>query len=632
MRLVAAAVAAFALAAGPAVAAQCQLVRIAEWPVKLERNRPVIEGSINGTKVGILLDTGSNTTVVARAAAVRLGLERQYVAGEFLGVGGASRVEMTEIEEFRLGQAVRNKWRVLVVGEHDLGDDVAVILGEDFFENVDLELDLGNKVVRLFKPQDCERSPLAYWAANAPRVDMDVGRSIIVPASVNGVPVRAIVDTGATRSFLATQIAAQAGITPSSPGVTSGGCIVGFGKKRVDGWIAPMKQFSLGGETVHNPHVGIADMAAGAVYQEIGSHIAKAAEPPVMLLGVDFLLAHRVFVAHSQRAMYFTHNGRSPVFDATPGATCSERSQATAPAQIPAYDAILRDKPGDTDALYRRGYAYAAKGDNERALADFEAAIRAGRDDASIHYWRGRMLFLKGDIDGAMADYDRTLALRPDHADALFDRSSALLRKRQYEKTIAGFDEFLRARPNNAQALSLRGKARFMQGDRQGAHADYDAAVHADPDYKFAHRNRGLLLFYEGRYGAAQQDFREWLRLDPDPYAALWLYLARLDAGEDGSAQLFSWEREAQPSKWPAQIVRFHLHEIASEELLAAAAQAGDKRRDYECEARFHIAESRLAAGDREQAAALLRKAAADCPATFDEYFGAQAELKRLSP
>ena len=45
-----------------------------------------------------------------------------------------------------------------------------------------------------------------------------------------------------------------------------------------------------------------------------------------MILGVDFLLAHRVFISHMQRAVYFTHNGRTPVFDNKPSPTCTERA------------------------------------------------------------------------------------------------------------------------------------------------------------------------------------------------------------------------------------------------------------------------------------------------------------------
>ncbi len=44
-----------------------------------------------------------------------------------------------------------------------------------------------------------------------------------------------------------------------------------------------------------------------------GTRLAAVRELREMLLGVDFLRAHRVFVAHSQRKLYFTYAG-GPVF------------------------------------------------------------------------------------------------------------------------------------------------------------------------------------------------------------------------------------------------------------------------------------------------------------------------------
>ena len=44
-----------------------------------------------------------------------------------------------------------------------------------------------------------------------------------------------------------------------------------------------------------------------------GSHLQKQVGLRPMLLGADFLLAHRVLVAHSQRKIYFTYAG-GPIF------------------------------------------------------------------------------------------------------------------------------------------------------------------------------------------------------------------------------------------------------------------------------------------------------------------------------
>ena len=49
-----------------------------------------------------------------------------------------------------------------------------------------------------------------------------------------------------------------------------------------------------------------------------------------MLLGADFLRAHRVYVAHSQRKLYFTYSG-APVFSVSP-------IEPAKPRQSPAYE------------------------------------------------------------------------------------------------------------------------------------------------------------------------------------------------------------------------------------------------------------------------------------------------------
>jgi len=313
------------LLAAPAFAARCQLVRVAEWPVKLERNRALVDGSINGHPVGVLIDTGASKTVMTRSAAERLGIDRVDARMSFYGVGGRTRAELAEIEEFRLGGAVQKKWPVLVIGEQPMGD-VAVILGEDFFESLDLELDFANKVVRLFQPQDCDKAALAYWAPDTPPLKIASVRKLMVDVEVNGVPLLALIDSGASRSTLDLGVARRAGITPASAGVTSGGCIVGIGRKPVDAFIAPMERFAIGDEIIRDARIPMADMSVHLMREEIGSRLSKPFDTPEMVLGVDFLLAHRVFISHAQRAVYFTHNGRMPVFDNKPAPTCSERA------------------------------------------------------------------------------------------------------------------------------------------------------------------------------------------------------------------------------------------------------------------------------------------------------------------
>jgi predicted aspartyl protease len=327
----AAAAAAIGLAlAGNATAEtrKCQVARIAEWPVRAEYHRPVFDGAINGQKIGILIDTGAAMSLVGRSAATRLGLTRYEAPGyRAFGIGGETHAESVHIDEFRIGQGVRKNWDVLVAGEHDFSDDIAVFLGDDYFQQVDVEFDLAHNAVRLYETKDCEGVSLAYWTAEpAGEVPIEAGSKIWLTIAINGKPVRAELDSGASYSLLSRADAARLGVTPESPGVVAGGCVTGLGKRRMDSWIGLFESFAIGNEIIRNPRIRFADLWQHTTYTETGSRLpTRFAGQPDMLLGADFLRAHRVLIARSQRKMYFTHAGGT-VFPSKPSKGCNQPS------------------------------------------------------------------------------------------------------------------------------------------------------------------------------------------------------------------------------------------------------------------------------------------------------------------
>ena len=71
------------------------------------------------------------------------------------------------------------------------------------------------------------------------------------------------------------------------------------------------------------------------------------------------------------------------------------------------------------------------------------------------------------------------------------------------------------------------------------------------------------------------------------------------------------------------------LGQISREDLLAEAAKEKSPG-GWLCEARYHLAQRHLAAGELEPARTLLEAVVAECPADFDERIAAQPELQRL--
>ena len=173
---------------------------------------------------------------------------------------------------------------------------------------------------------------LAYWSASgaghAEIEDVDGNHpQIVLTVQINGQPLRAMLDSGASSSILATSDAARLGVTPQTSGVVARAASTGLGAKKFDSWIGPFESFTVGDETIKNPKILFADLWKDTTYGETGSRLQRQVGLRPMLLGADFLLAHRVLVAHSQRRIYFTNAG-VPMFQSSrPLETLKDPSQ-----------------------------------------------------------------------------------------------------------------------------------------------------------------------------------------------------------------------------------------------------------------------------------------------------------------
>ena len=88
-------------------------------------------------------------------------------------------------------------------------------------------------------------------------------------------------------------------------------------------------------------------------------------------------------------------------------------------------------------AIYNRGNAHFAKGEADRAIANYDQAlaINPKYEDALVN--RGVAHEKKGDLDRAIADYDEALRLEPKDAVAYNNRGNALFKKRDYDRALA---------------------------------------------------------------------------------------------------------------------------------------------------------------------------------------------------
>jgi tetratricopeptide (TPR) repeat protein len=415
----------------------CKLGKMAEFPITMRGLRPLMTAGINGTDVQFMVDSGAFYSIISPASASELNLATHFGPfGLYLSgvAGGRADVAVATVKTLTLAGVPLKNVDFLVGGSDVVGGAVGV-LGQNVLHIGDVEYDLANGVIRLMKPIDCRKTDLAYWAGTSTpysviSIDAPNGldRHTGGTASVNGIEIRVEFDTGAGVSLLSLRAAARAGIKPDSPGVVPGGESHGFGKTTFPTYIAPFASFKIGGEEIKNTKLRIGDI-----------DLPEAD----MLLGPDFFLSHHIYVANSQRKLYFTYNG-GPVFNLSVRRAAEQpppgQSQPIPASPSPADGAVPAVPPAQEAAeLSRRGSA-AARGDFDNAITDLSKACELAPDVPEYFYQRGLAYQQTKQPELALADFDRSLQLKSSDVPVLLSRASLLFRRGERARATADVD------------------------------------------------------------------------------------------------------------------------------------------------------------------------------------------------
>ena len=182
---------------------------------------------------------------------------------------------------------------------------------------------------------------------------------------------------------------------------------------------------------------------------------------------------------------------------------------------IAEYNEAIRLDPQLAQAYSSRGLAYDHKGDLGRAEPDYNEAIRLDPKYAQAYFNRGNAYYQKGEDDRAITDYSEAIRLDPKYAYAYNNRGTAYDRRGDHDRAIADYSEAIRLAPIFAQAYSSRGLSYYQKGDLDRAIADYGEAIRLDPKYTYAYNNRGNAYLHKHDGNRAIADYSEAIRLDP---------------------------------------------------------------------------------------------------------------------
>jgi len=455
---------------GGAALADCTLGMIAELPVTMHGHTPTITVKINSADAHLGVDTGSVANVLSPGGAAKYKLHQSALpfGFEVHAVGGQTMdVYLGTADNFTIAGSTFHSVQFLVT-DKGLGGQ-AGFLGEQFLRVADVEYDLANGVVRLFKPRGCDNANLAYWASSQqPYSVIEMGYQdpnnplITGAAAINGQHVRVIFDTGAAGSVLTLGAAARAGVKPTDPNVVASSYTVGATQRSyLRSWIAPFSSFKIGDEEIKNFKMRIGDLGIGAD----------------MLLGADFFLAHRVLVSNSQHKIYFTYNG-GPVFDMTMApskAPDTPQEAAGAPGLAPPPEIM------DADAYSRHAAALASRRDFDGAIADLTHAIQLAPTEPRYLYERAMVHRAHLQPRMVMDDLNQALTLKPDYIPALLARAWAYDFRKEYPQGRADLDAADKAAAKDPDARLVIAVAYTRANFEPEAIAELDQWIDAHP-------------------------------------------------------------------------------------------------------------------------------------------------------
>jgi len=146
-------------------------------------------------------------------------------------------------------------------------------------------------------------------------------------------------------------------------------------------------------------------------------------------------------------------------------------------------------------------YAIAGNEGSHYAIRTCSEALNeviSQKDKAATFVNRGVLYMRKGDQEKATADYEAALAIRPNLTQAYVNNGASLIRQKKFDEALESLNTALAdlESPTRAAALYNRAIALDWKQDYNGAYRDLKAALEINPDWDAA---LNLISRYEVR-------------------------------------------------------------------------------------------------------------------------------------
>jgi predicted aspartyl protease len=258
---------------------------------------------VNGIPGSFILDTGAAQTVVSPDAVSHFDLALdEWTATTMGGVGGVERRRNADPRSVALGGVALHRrslmqdatLRVGTLPRNMIGGlQIDGLLGRDFLSLFDLDLDFPRQTLALYDVHGCAGRFLPWSEPYlSVAVDNPAESAFVVPLVVDGVKLRALLDSGASRSLVAAPGMAHLKLGLEQLRGDPSQIVHGLGPHTVTMWQHKFHELQIGSEIFTNP----------------GFLVAPVPLQPIsdMLLGADWLLGRRVWISYATKQLFAT--------------------------------------------------------------------------------------------------------------------------------------------------------------------------------------------------------------------------------------------------------------------------------------------------------------------------------------
>ncbi len=282
--------------------------------------------------------------------------------------------------------------------------------------------------------------------------------------------------------------------------------------------------------------------------------------------------------------------------------------RAAAEVSLAAAEAL---QPEAVELLLTRALMAAAEGERDAALAWVERALKQDGRRAELWLLKGDLLRQGGQRAQAQAAYRQVLALKPEDVPARVALALSLLEADAVAPAAGVLQEAARLSPNHVMVRYLQALIDFRSGKLAEAQSKLQQVLKLDPEFLPGHLLTGAVNLALGNRDTAVSHLQRVVDRAPrHPQARRLLAAALAQGGELAAAERLIAELKDDDDlitlALKGEIAQRRGHPQQAREYLERASALAPDNPDL----LMQLAQSRMAAGDREGAVAALERAA----------------------